>query len=82
MVVITIGFKSNKYKVSSPAAERLWIRTLDLSFMTLFKKGLPKTNILAYWAHSFSLKLTNGPNKLEYFITLFWKGLPGANNLA
>jgi hypothetical protein len=31
---------------------------------------------------SFSLYITNGPNKLECYIIYVWKGLKGTNNLA
>jgi len=29
----------------------------------------------------FSLQLTNGSNKIEFYITLGWKGLPETNKL-
>ncbi len=30
----------------------------------------------------FSSQLSNGPNKLEFYITLGWKDMPGTNTIA
>jgi hypothetical protein len=44
---------------------------------------LPVSLLLSAFRNiSFTSKLMNGPNKLEYYITLGWKGLIVKNTLA